>query len=149
MQPPLELGGKAYSLWGMGVSSNFDFLASQDERLARLGALAERYFFGDAPSTLIKLRQLAEFIAKEVAARHGLLPSNAVTFDEVLRSLRVKSILPREIAELFFHLKRVGNAAVHENVGASRRGRAALRSGINATIGFENPARRSGRSPRA
>jgi type I restriction enzyme, R subunit len=53
----------------MGVSSNFDFLTNQDERLARLGALAERYFFDDAPSALIKLRQLGEFIAKDVAAR--------------------------------------------------------------------------------
>jgi type I restriction enzyme R subunit len=74
----------------MGVTSNFAFLAAQDERLARLGALAERYFFDDAPSTLIKLRQLGEFLAKDVAARHGLLPSNSATFDEVLRRLKVK-----------------------------------------------------------
>jgi len=57
-------------------SSNFDFLASQDERCARLGAMAERYFFDDAPSALIKLRQLGEFIAKDVAAHHGLLPTS-------------------------------------------------------------------------
>jgi hypothetical protein len=44
---------------GSQVTSNF--LAAQDERLARLSVLAERYFFDDAPSTLIKLRQLAEF----------------------------------------------------------------------------------------
>jgi type I restriction enzyme R subunit len=86
----------------MGVSSDFDFLAGQDERLARLGALAERYFFDDAPATLIKLRPLGEFLAKEVAARHGLLPSNAVTFDEVLRTLKIRSILPPEVANLFF-----------------------------------------------
>jgi type I restriction enzyme, R subunit len=92
----------------MGVSSNFEFLAAQDERLARLGVPAERYFFDDAPSTLIKLRQLAEFLAKEVAARHGLLPSNAVTFDEILRTLKIRSILPPEVADLFFRLKRVG-----------------------------------------
>jgi type I restriction enzyme R subunit len=97
----------------MGVSSNFSFLAAQDEQLARLGALAERYFFDDAPSTLIKLRQLVEFITKDVAARHGLLPSESVTLDEVLRTLKLKAVLPREIADLFFHLKRVGNAAVH------------------------------------
>jgi type I restriction enzyme, R subunit len=90
----------------MGVSSNFDFLAAQDERLARLCALAERYFFDDASSALIKLRQLGEFIAKEVAARHGLLPSNAASFDDVLRTLKLRSILPREIADLFFRLKR-------------------------------------------
>ncbi len=37
----------------MGTSSNFSFLAVQDERLARLGALAERDFFDDAPGALI------------------------------------------------------------------------------------------------
>src|SRR3954470_22099879 len=103
----------------MGVSSNFDFLTTQDERLARLGAMAERYFFDDAPSALIKLRQLAEFLAKEVAARHGLLPSSKVTFDEVLRTLRLRAILPRKIADLLFNLKRLGNEAVHEDVGTA------------------------------
>lgn len=120
----------------MGVSSNFDFLASEDERFARLGALAERYFFDDAPSTLIKLRQLAEFLAKEVAARHSLLPKQSATFDEVLRSLRIQSVLPREIAELFFHLKQVGNVAVHENVGTTAQALSALKVARAAAIWF-------------
>jgi type I restriction enzyme R subunit len=120
----------------MGVSSNFDFLSVQDERLARLGALAERYFFDDAPATLIKLRQLAEFLAKEVAARHGLLPSNAVTFDEVLRTLKVRSILPPEVADLLFHLKRVGNAAVHENAGTTADALSALKIARGAAVWF-------------
>src|SRR5258705_12393033 len=111
----------------MGVSSNFDFLGAQDERLARLGALAERYFVDDAPSTLIKLRQLGEFIAKEIAARHGLLPSSAAVFDDVLRTLKLKSLLPREIAELFFHLKIGGNAAVHEDIGTTAQALSALK----------------------
>jgi type I restriction enzyme R subunit len=136
MQPMLEPAVKAYRLGAMGVSSNFDFLASQDERFARLGALAERYFFDDAPSTLIKLRQLAELIAKEVAARHGLLPSSAATFDDVLRTLKVRSILPREIAEFFFHLKREGNAAVHENVGTTAQALTALKIARAAAIWF-------------
>lgn len=120
----------------MGVSSNFGFLAAQDERFARLGALAERYFYDDAPSTLIKLRQLAEFIAKEVAARHGLLPSNAATFDDVLRTLKVRSILPREIADFFFHLKREGNAAAHENVGTTAQALSALKIARAAAVWF-------------
>jgi len=118
------------------VSSNFKFLASQDERFARLGALAERYFFDDAPSTLIKLRQLGEFIAKEVAARHGHLPSSAAPFDDVLRTLKLRSILPREIADLFFHLKRVGNAAVHENIGTTADALSALKIARSAAIWF-------------
>lgn len=120
----------------MGVSSNFAFLAAHDERFARLGALAERYFFDDAPSALIKLRQLGEFIAKDVAARHGLLPSNVATFDEVLRALKLRSILPLEVANLFFHLKKVGNVAAHEHAGDARQALAALKIARAAAIWF-------------
>ena len=120
----------------MGAISNFSFLAAQDKQLARLGALAERYFFDDAPSTLIKLRQLAEFIAKDVAARHGLLPAQTATFDDVLRTLKVKAVLPREIADLFFHLKKHGNAAVHENVGTAAQALTALKIARAAAIWF-------------
>lgn len=120
----------------MGVSSNFAFLAGQDDRFARLGALAERYFFDDAPAALIKLRQLGEFLAKDVAARHGVLPSNTASFDDVLRTLRARSILPREIAELFFHLKRLGNAAAHEDIGTSSEALTALKIARAAAIWF-------------
>lgn len=120
----------------MGVSSNFAFLARQDQRLADLGALAERFFFDDAPSALIKLRQLAEFIAKDVAARHGLLPQTAAPFDVVLRALKLKAVLPREVADLFYHLKRVGNAAVHENAGTASEALSALKIARATAIWF-------------
>ena len=94
----------------MRASGNFGFLAASDERLARLGAMAERYFFDDAPAALIKLRQLGEFIAKDVAARHGLLPASAASFEDVLRALRMRNVLPREVGDMLFHIKRMGNA---------------------------------------
>ena len=42
-------------------SLNFGFLAKHDAQLMRLGALAERYFGDDPNTSLIKLRQFAEF----------------------------------------------------------------------------------------
>jgi len=42
---------ETYSLPAMRVFSNVSFLGSQDERLARLGALAERNFFYASTST--------------------------------------------------------------------------------------------------
>ncbi|WP_375157684.1 DEAD/DEAH box helicase family protein [Bradyrhizobium sp. RDT46] len=111
-------------------------MANQDERLARLGALAERYFIDDAPSALIKLRQLAEFLTKEVAARHGLLPSSNITFDEVLRTLRLRAILPREIADLLSNLKRLGNEAVHEDIGTAANALFALKLARSAAVWF-------------
>ena len=57
---------------GLG-SQNFGYLEAHDRQLVGLAAQAERYFT-DAPNTcLIKLSQLAELLAAEVAARFGLL----------------------------------------------------------------------------
>ena len=120
----------------MGASSNFDFLAGQDERLARLGALAERYFADDPPTALFKLRQLGEFIAKEVAARHGLLPSTGASYDDVLRTLKLRALLPKEIADFLFHLKRAGNDAVHQAVGSQRLALNTLKIARAAAVWF-------------
>lgn len=120
----------------MAVSSNFNFLSAHDVQLARLGALAERYFHDDAPAGLIKLRQLAEFLAKEVAARHALLPSAQANFDDTLRALKLRAVMPREVADLFYHLKKVGNAAAHENAGTSGDVLTALKMARTAAIWF-------------
>lgn len=98
-------------------ASNFTFLKAHSEKLARLGALAERYFSDDPSGALIKLRQLGEFLAKEIAAAHGVLPNSSSSFDEVLRTLKTRSFLPRQVADLFYHLKQAGNAAAHEDKG--------------------------------
>lgn len=120
----------------MGVSSNFNFLAAHDVQLARLGALAERYFHDDAPAALIKLRQLAEFLAKDIAARHALLPSTQASFDDALRGLKQRALIPREVADLFYHLKKVGNAAAHENAGTPGDVLTALKMARAAAIWF-------------
>lgn len=54
----------------MSGTSNFTFLKGHDERLVALGALAERYFKDDPSTSIVKLRQFAELLAKTVAARH-------------------------------------------------------------------------------
>ena len=98
-------------------TGNFGFLEGHSPQLAKLGRLAERYFSDDPPTALVKLRQFAEITAREVAARQALLTSSDQTFDDILRTLRARSILQREMADLFYHLKRVGNAAAHRDLG--------------------------------
>lgn len=107
--------------------SNFGFLQGHSPQLFKLGVLAERYFATDPPAALIKLRQFAEFSAKAVAARHAALPPGSPSFDEVLRTLRARSVMPREIGELFFHLKRAGNGAAHEDKGSPGEALTALK----------------------
>jgi hypothetical protein len=46
---------------------NFGFLKQHDQTLQQLAVLAERYLFTDPNTALIKIRQLAESLAKSVA----------------------------------------------------------------------------------
>ncbi len=108
-------------------STNFSFLATQSENLARLGALAEWAFHHDPPTTLGKLRLFAELLAKLVAARHAIEILPRESFDTVLRLLRDQGLLPRQPADLFNYLRRVGNAAVHDNVGTPAEALTALK----------------------
>ncbi len=102
-----------------GKDGNFDFLEGHSPQLAKLGRLGERYYADDPPTALVKMRQFAEITAKQVAARHALYNDDRMSFDDVLRALRSRSVLQREIADLFYHLKRTGNLAAHEDRGTA------------------------------
>jgi type I restriction enzyme R subunit len=84
-------------------------------------ALWQRDIFCDAPAdSLFKLRQFAEFVAKDIAAQNALLPSSGANFDDVLRALKLRATVPPQVLEYFHHLRRVGNAATHEAIGTQR-----------------------------
>jgi len=53
------------------ASINFGFLGVHDARLVALGGFAERYFRDDPSTTIVKLRQFAELMAKLIAAHHA------------------------------------------------------------------------------
>jgi type I restriction enzyme, R subunit len=71
----------------MVTSANFSFLGAHDPNLANLGGLAERYFRDDPPTSLVKLRQFAELLAKLIAAHHGAYSGEREGFEETLRRL--------------------------------------------------------------
>jgi type I restriction enzyme R subunit len=82
-------------------TANFGFLAKHDVQLMRLGALAERYFGDDPNTSLIKLRQFAEFLAQLTAAKTGLLPRLEEPQADLLRRLKFERVLPPEVADFF------------------------------------------------
>ncbi len=63
----------------MPPNSNFDFLNEHDPVFFQLGSAAERAFSGDPNTTVIKLRQLAEALAQDLAARSD------IQFDETTK----------------------------------------------------------------
>ena len=96
------------------MSANFLHLRGYDEQLFRLGVLAERYFPEDPNTTLLKLRQLAELLAQQVAARFGVEIRVEETQQQLLRRLEWEGVLEREVAELFHGVRRKGNQANHD-----------------------------------
>jgi type I restriction enzyme R subunit len=101
------------------ISENFAFLSHTDERLARLGALAEWSLQVDPPTTIQKLRIFTEVLARFVAARQGMLSVPDETFADLLTRLRRTRLLPDKAAEVCHHLRRLGNVAIHENRGTA------------------------------
>ncbi|MGE3703517.1 MAG: type I restriction-modification system endonuclease, partial [Hyphomicrobiaceae bacterium] len=111
----------------MGISSNFGFLKAHDEQLVRLGLLAERYFPEDPNTCLLKLRQLTELLAQLLATRVGQYESSAESQYDLLRRLQDTGVLPREVAQLFGEVRRLGNAASHAVAGDHRTALSALK----------------------
>jgi type I restriction enzyme, R subunit len=109
------------------LASNFEFLRQHDEQLVRLGLLAERYFPDDPNTCLLKLRQLTELLAQLTASRVGALTVPAESQYDLLRRLQDTGILPREVAQLFGEIRRVGNDANHQIAGDHRIALNALR----------------------
>ena len=77
-------------------SYNFSFMRAYGPQFDRLGALAERYFRDDPNGCLVKLRQLGELLAQEVAARMGLYTSTEEAQSGLLRRLKVERAVPPE-----------------------------------------------------
>lgn len=129
-------------------ASNFAHLAQHDEQLVRLGVLAERYFAEDPNTAILKLRQLAELLAQQVAARIGIYTSPDEAQFDLLRRLQDQGILTREVAQLFNEVRRAGNAASHALSGDHSTALATLKLawqlGIWFHRTFKNPGFKSG-----
>jgi type I restriction enzyme R subunit len=98
----------------VNYSGNFGFLAEHSPLLAQLGHTAEQVFSSDPNTTLIKLRQLGEAVAQELAARAGITFDRETTQADLLFKLQREIQLDPEIRALFHTLRIEGNKATHE-----------------------------------
>lgn len=71
--------------------SNFYFLKHHDELLVRLAQTAETCFVPDPNTTLIKMRQLGEELAKTIASRVGVESGACPLFRLIVEKLSLNS----------------------------------------------------------
>jgi len=109
-------------------STNFDHLEPLSPELHRLAVLAERFFSADANTSLIKSRQFAEYMVKEIAALSGNYDEQRrETTNELLRRLSREQVLTRDIASLFHAIRIKGNEATHDFTGTPSDALSALK----------------------
>jgi type I restriction enzyme R subunit len=96
------------------ISANFKFLAEHDPIFLQLASSAERTFASDPNTTLIKLRQLGEAIAQDVAVRCGVAFDEQTTQADLLYKLSRELRLDPVVRDFFYFLRIEGNKANHQ-----------------------------------
>jgi len=95
-------------------SSNFSFLLEHDPIFFQLASVAEKMFKSDPNTTLVKVRQLAEALAQEMASRLGIEPYEYEGQYELINLLEKKLSFSYKVKNLFHTLRKEGNQAVHQ-----------------------------------
>lgn len=94
--------------------SNFTFLDKNWPELAKMGNLAEQYLYSDTNTCFFKMGMLAEHIVKYMLAYDGIAePGYNNTHDKRIKLLKRNGLLPIEIDNILFVIRKTRNVAVH------------------------------------
>jgi type I restriction enzyme R subunit len=94
--------------------SNFTFLETHWTDLARLGDLSEKYVYSDPNTSIIKQGMLSEVMVKYMLAYDGIEePEYDNTHASRIRLLKKNDLLPRQIDDTLYILRKARNDAAH------------------------------------
>ena len=99
------------------AASNFEFLRDEFPTLYTLGKEAEFQLYPDPAAALFKLRLYGEKLVDQLFAEHQLAPPVDNTQHHRLGELKRQGLLPRQVEDILYLLKKKGNAAAHDNIG--------------------------------
>jgi type I restriction enzyme R subunit len=109
------------------AASNFSFLEGHEPLFFQLANSAEKAFVPDPNTTLLKLRQLGEAIAQDIANRLGVVFDERTTQLDLLKYIRREVDLNREVSDAFHAVRKLGNTANHEFTSSHREAIQALK----------------------
>lgn len=100
------------------AASNFEFLRHEFPVLYTLGKEAEFQLYPDPAAALFKLRLYGEKLVDQLFAEYQLVSPVDNTQHHRLGELKRRGLLPRQVEDILYLLKKKGNAAAHDNVGS-------------------------------
>lgn len=96
------------------MKSNFDFLNRYWPALAQIGANAESYIYSDPNACIYKTGMFAERLVQEIMLfEHIPEPEQDNTHSNRIRVLKRAGLLPRDIDNTLYLLRKTRNSAVH------------------------------------
>lgn len=120
----------------MEITSNFEFLKEHDPLFFQLARGAENAFARDPNTTLIKLRQLAEVIAKQIATYCAIEFDEQTTQADLLYRINKELTVNPAILDLFHYLRIEGNKAAHQYITSHKIALNALKVALSMAIWF-------------
>ena len=120
----------------MTQTTNFGFLKDHDSLLLQLATTAESAFVPDPNTTLLKLRQLGEAMAQDIASRLGIDVEERATQLDLLRKIQNEVDIGREVTDTFHAIRRIGNEATHEFTSTHREAIQALKLAWTLSIWY-------------
>lgn len=94
-------------------SANFEHLRSHRPELSELGGLAEAYVYTDPASSLVKLRQFAEAIVRDIYDKLNLTKPYQPSLNDLINEDGFKKVIPHVILNKIHTIRIQGNKAAH------------------------------------
>ena len=121
----------------MRMKSNFEFLNRYWPALAQIGETAENYLYSDPNACVFKTGLFAERLVQEILVFEGILePEIDNTHANRIRILKRAGLLPREIDNTLYLLRKTRNSAVHTGAESVDEAKMLLSMMYNLAVWF-------------
>ncbi len=119
------------------MKSNFEFLKRYWPALAQIGAAAENYVYSDPNACLYKLGMFGERLVLEIMVfEHIQEPKEDNTHAHRIRLLKRAGLLPREIDNTLYLLRKTRNSAVHTGTDSVEESKTLLSMTYHLAVWF-------------
>ena len=119
------------------MSSNFEFLNRYWPVLAQLGANAENYLYSDPNACIFKIGLFSERVVREIMAFENMPePAMDNTHSNRIRMLKRAGLLPRDIDNALYVLRKSRNEADHTGSGSTDEAKTLLSLAYNLAVWF-------------
>lgn len=118
------------------MKSNFEFLKKYWSELAEIGAEAEMHLHTDANACIFKAGYLAERMVELIMERENLHYDDDMTHAERIRVLKRHGVIPSNIDNILFALRKARNEAVHNGFDSEKNAKTLLQVAFHLCVWF-------------